>query len=69
MIKQLPNLVPLASTDASIIVELPKYRADLRKEDLQNFNEKLNEIIQKNGLRSTCNFDANKHTLARLLKN
>ncbi|XP_032690746.1 dynein assembly factor 3, axonemal homolog isoform X2 [Odontomachus brunneus] len=69
MTKQLENLVPLASTDASIIVELRKYMTELHKEDLQNFNKELSEIVQKNGLRSVYDFNSNEHTLARLYKN
>lgn len=69
MTKQLMNLAPLATTGASIIVELPKNMADLRKEDLQNYDKELKEIVQKSGLRSTYNFDSNIHTLARLCKN
>ncbi|XP_014488377.1 PREDICTED: dynein assembly factor 3, axonemal homolog isoform X2 [Dinoponera quadriceps] len=68
MTKQLANLAPLVSTGASVIVELSKYVADLRKEDLQNFNKELKETMQKNGLRSTYDFDSNEHTLARLCK-
>lgn len=69
MTKQLENLVPLASTGASVIVELRKYMVDLHKEDLQDFNKELSEIVQKNGLRSAYDFNSNDHTFARLYKN
>lgn len=69
MIKQLTNLAPLASTSASVIVELRKYMADLRKENLQNFNKELKEIAQESGFRSVYDFDSNVHTFARFCKN
>lgn len=69
MTKQLPNLVPLISADAPMIVELRKHMANLHKEDLQNFTRELKEIAQTNGLRSLYDFDSNTHTFARFCKN
>ncbi|KAL0132598.1 hypothetical protein PUN28_000393 [Cardiocondyla obscurior] len=68
MTRQLPNLVPLASTGAPVIVELRKNMADFRKEDLQNFTKELKEIAQENGLRSLYDFDSNEHIFARFCK-
>lgn len=68
MTRQLANLAPLASTGAPVIVELRKYMADCRKEDLQNFTEELKEIAQENGLRSLHDFDSNEHIFARFCK-
>jgi len=68
MTKQLANLVPLASVGASVIVELRKHMADLRKEDLQNFTKELKEIAQENGLRAVYDFDSNEHTFAHFCK-
>jgi len=69
MTKQLPNLIPLISADAPMIVELRKYMADLRKEDLHDFTKELKEIARTNGLRSLYDFDSNAHTFARFCKN
>lgn len=68
MTKQLANLAPLASTGASVIVELRKNMADFRKEDLQNFTKELKEIAQESGLRSLYDLDSNEHTFARFCK-
>lgn len=69
MTKQLANLAPLASTGTgTVIVELRKHMAELRKEDLQNFTKELKEIAQKNGLRSLYDFDSNEHVFARFCK-
>lgn len=68
MTKQLANLAPLASTGASVIVELRKHMANCRKEDLQNFTKELKEIAQENGLRSFYDFDSNEHIFARFCK-
>lgn len=69
MTKQLTDLAPLAQTSAPVIVELRKYLANLCKEDLENFNRDLKEIVQKSGIQSIHDFDSNQHTLARFYKN
>lgn len=69
MTKQIANVAPLASTGASVIVELRKYMAELRKEDLEKFNKELKEIAQESGLRPLCDFDSNEHVIARFSKN
>lgn len=68
MTKQITNLAPLASTGASVIIELRKYMIELRKEDLQKFNKELKEITQETGLRSISDFDSNEHVIARFSK-
>lgn len=68
MTKQLANLVPLALTDAPVIVELRKCMVELRKNDLQNFTKELKTIAQDVGLRSIHDFDSNKHIFARFCK-
>lgn len=68
MTKQIANLTPLASTGASVIIELRKHMVELRKEDLQTFNKELREITQESGLCLLSDFDSNEHVIARFRK-
>ncbi|KAG7205792.1 hypothetical protein KM043_007737 [Ampulex compressa] len=67
-IKELPNIAPLLKKGASMVIELRKYLVELRKEDLQKFDEELRNAAHENGLNEVNAFSSQEHALARFSK-